>query len=354
MEQLTDIVKMRPQEIFDAVIAAVEMKEPLFIWGPPGVGKSDVVRQVAEHFQKQYGGDNLFNPYDHETFGLIDLRAILLDPVDLRGLPHINGDKRAHWAIPDFLPRVGRGILFVDEINAAPPLVQAALYQLILDRRLGEYFLPDGWVVMAAGNREGDRAVTHRMPSALANRFMHIEFMTSVDDWCKWAYQHDIATEIISAVRFCGMDLLYNFNPQKNLKAFPTPRSIAKSSKIFQNVGNESLRNKLIEGTIGKEASITLYAHVSTHMDLPSMADIMSDPENAPLPSEPSAIYATIVAMARQAKKATFANLYQYSKRLSEEFTVLFVKDAVSVSPEVIRTKEYVSDFAVKFADLVL
>src|SRR5947208_2825514 len=108
---------------------------------PPGCGKSSVVRQAAD----QLGLD------------LIDLRVTLLDPVDLRGLPRLTDDA-AVWVPPAFLPRGGSGVLFLDELAQAPPLVQAACLQLTLDRRLGEYALPGGWAVVAAGNRAGDRA----------------------------------------------------------------------------------------------------------------------------------------------------------------------------------------------------
>ena len=124
---------------------------------------------------------------------------MLLDPVDLRGLPSVRGDV-AHWCPPSFLPTEGEGILFLDELNAAPPLVQAACYQLVLDRRVGEYVLPDGWTVVAAGNRETDRAVTHRMPSALANRFVHLDFSVDVAAWLQWAESAGVGEEVLAFI----------------------------------------------------------------------------------------------------------------------------------------------------------
>jgi hypothetical protein len=133
---------------------------------------------------------------------LIDIRAVLLDPVDLRGLPTVEPG-RAAWAIPAFLPEDGAGILFLDELNAAPPLVQAACYQLVLDCALGEYRLPDSWTVFAAGNREGDRAVTSRMSSALANRFVHLAFEPDLDDWSRWAMgPGDLRPEVVAFLRW--------------------------------------------------------------------------------------------------------------------------------------------------------
>jgi MoxR-like ATPase len=167
---------MKPLRIIENLKSLIEIQQPVFVLGPPGIGKSQVVAQVARQ----------------EGLALIDVRAVLLDPVDLRGLPHIDEQHRACWCPPDFLPQVGSGILFLDELNAAPPLVQAACYQLVLDLRLGEYQLPESWSIVAADNRETDRAVTHRMPSALANRFVHLNFDVDVEQWLVWAQAHDI------------------------------------------------------------------------------------------------------------------------------------------------------------------
>ena len=141
-----------------------------FIWGSPGVGKSSIIGQLARSL----------------NLALRDIRALLLDPVDLRGLPYV-ADGRSKWATPEFLPQEGAGILLLDELNSAPAMVQAAFYQLILDRRLGEYTLPDGWVIIAAGNRDGDRAHTTRMPTPLRNRFVHLEFEVDAQEWSEWA-----------------------------------------------------------------------------------------------------------------------------------------------------------------------
>jgi MoxR-like ATPase len=117
---------------------------------------------------------------------LRDIRALLLDPVDLRGLPHV-AEGRSKWAIPEFLPADGEGILFLNELNAAPAMVQAALYQLVLDRRLGEYMLPGDWVIIAGGNRDGDRAHTTRTPTPSRNRFVHLDSEVDSEEWSERA-----------------------------------------------------------------------------------------------------------------------------------------------------------------------
>src|SRR5262249_11413548 len=144
-------IPMKASAISVALRTLVAAKQPVFIWGGPGIGKSAIVRELA----------------DDLNTSLQDIRALLLDPVDLRGLPFLGADGRSKWAPHEFLPGEVSGILFRDELNAAPAMVQASCYQLVLDRKLGEYTLPDGWAIVAAGNRDCDRAVTTRMPSPL-------------------------------------------------------------------------------------------------------------------------------------------------------------------------------------------
>ena len=142
---------------------------PVMLWGPPGVGKSQMVAQVAEK----------------NNIPVIDIRLSQMEPSDLRGIPFKNGAE-VEWAIPSMLPNTKRhgpkGILFLDEITSAPPSVSAAAYQLILDRKLGNYEVPKGWAIFAAGNRQGDRGVTYTMPAPLANRFSHYEVDVNLDD----------------------------------------------------------------------------------------------------------------------------------------------------------------------------
>ena len=180
---------------------------PYLCGAPPGIGKSQVIAQAA----RDLGID------------LIDVRAVLLDPVDLRGLPHIDENRRACWCPPDFLPREGCGVMLLDELNAAPPLVQAACYQLVLDRCLGEYRLPEGWSMVAAGNRETDRAVTHRMPSALANRFAHLNFDVDAEEWIQWAQDNGFCAgsgrvHPFFAQIFCTLSI-----PSGTTRPFPLP-----------------------------------------------------------------------------------------------------------------------------------
>src|SRR6266852_4292136 len=205
---------MKASAITAALRALVGERQPVFVWGGPGIGKSAVIAWLARSLKIQ----------------LQDVRALLLDPVDLRGLPHLS-EGRSKWATPDFLPREGEGILFLDELNSATAMVQASCYQLVLDRKLGEYTLPDGWAIVAAGNRESDRGVTTRMPTPLRNRFTHLQFEVDMQEWCEWGIRASIRPEVIAFVRF-RPDLLSVFDRDAN--AFPSPRSWAFVSKILK------------------------------------------------------------------------------------------------------------------------
>ena len=200
---------MRPSDVVQTVSALLPTRRPVYLWGPPGVGKSSVVKQVAQSM----------------NLGLVDVRATLLDPVDLRGLPRLTKDS-AVWCPPAFLPRGGDGILFLDELAQAPPLVQAACLQLVLDRRLGEYELPDGWNVVAASNRAEDRAGTHRLISPLLNRFVHVDLEVSVEDWQTWAVSVQILAEVRAFIRFRPA-LLFQFDAASQPRAMVPPTQLA-------------------------------------------------------------------------------------------------------------------------------
>ena len=315
---------MKPTDIATALRTLILAKRPAFLWGAPGVGKSNVVAQVARELGRR----------------LIDVRAVLLDPVDLRGLPHVNGDGRAHWAVPEFLPRDGEGVLFLDELNAAPPLVQAACYQLVLDRKLGEYALPEGWAVAAAGNRETDRAVTSRMPSPLANRFIHLDFEVDLDDWCQWALQAGVAVEVVAFLRY-RPNLLHAFDPDR--KAFPSPRSWHFASDILGARPDAAVEYDLLAGAVGEGAAAELVGFLKVFRQLPSPDAVLMAPDTAPVPDEPATVYALCGALARKASPANFDRVTAYARRLPAEFGVLLVKDAIARTPDCQHTRGFVA-----------
>ncbi|CAK0765401.1 AAA domain-containing protein [Gammaproteobacteria bacterium] len=260
---------------------------PVMLWGPPGVGKSQMVAQIAAR----------------HAVPIIDIRLSQMEPTDLRGIPFRVGNL-VEWAIPELLPDATRhgteGILFLDEITSAPPTVSASAYQLILDRRLGHYRVPDGWALFAAGNRQGDRGVTYAMPAPLANRFSHFEVDTHLDDWVMWANINGIDTRLIAFLRF-KPELLFDFDPAHNPVAFPSPRSwefAHRALKKFTN--NHALLCGVLQACVGPAAGLELHAFVEK-MDLMPNIDSILAGEIVAVPHEVDLQYAVAAALVGRA-----------------------------------------------------
>ena len=317
---------MKPSQVNTALLCAISSGTPAMLWGPPGIGKSSFVDQLSRTL----------------TIALRDLRISLLDPVDLRGLPHVlNG--RASWAVPEFLPVDGKGILFLDELNGGTQLTQAATYQLVLDRRLGEYELPDGWSIVAAGNRENDRGVVYRMPKGLQNRFIHINVAVDLDEWCQWAVRSGIATEVIAFLRFRD-ELLHQFDPQSPERAFPTPRSWEFVSRLL-NDGQltQDIEYPMIAGTVGEAAATWFMGFLDVIRNIQSPDVILMNPATAIVPEEPATLYAISTSLARRATAVNMEQIVTYANRLPDEFSVLLVKDAIDRTPDTADTRAFIS-----------
>jgi MoxR-like ATPase len=313
---------MKASSVSNALRVLVKARQPVFVWGGPGIGKSAIVCQLAQQL----------------NIPLQDVRALLLDPVDLRGLPFLGSDGRSKWATPDFLPRDGSGILFLDELNAAPAMVQASCYQLVLDRKLGEYTLPDGWAIIAAGNRDSDRAVTTRMPTPLRNRFVHLDFEVDMQEWCEWAVRSGIRPEIIAFLRF-RPELLSAFDRDAN--AFPSPRSWHFVSRILDTGSEAIVEHELFAGAVGTAAATEFSGFLRMFRDLPNIDAILMSPRTEPVPDNAAAQYAVASALARCASDTNFDRICIYLERMPTEFSVLCVRDASLRDPAIRHTAGY-------------
>jgi len=308
------MVSMRASEVTKALEALVTQKVPTFLWGAPGIGKSSIVKSIA----KERG------------IGFIDLRLALMDPTDLKGIPFY--DKESHsalWAPPAFLPREGEGILFLDELNSAAPAVQSSAYQLILDRAIGEYKLPDGWAIVAAGNRESDRGVTYKMPAPLANRFVHFELEVSVEDWRSWAYGAGMDARIIAYITYKN-EHLFTFDTKKQQKSFATPRSWEYVHNILQSGIEASLLLDVIAGAVGREVAVSFLSFIKVMDRLPDIAAITSG-EVREYPSEIDVLYAlssgVVSYYLQNPDDEKLENILTYTLGLQGEFAVLIVQD---------------------------
>jgi hypothetical protein len=302
-------------ELTTALTALLPTRRPVFVWGPPGVGKSSLVRQAAAAL----------------GLSLVDVRATLLDPVDLRGLPRLDGDA-AVWCSPAFLPRGGTGVVFLDELAQAPPLVQAACLQLTLDRRLGEYELPAGWSVVAASNRSEDRAGTHRLISPLLNRFVHLDLDVSAEDWQAWAVVNQVAAEVRAFLQY-RPGQLFQFDPATNPRAFPTPRSWQFVSDVLPRTG-ENLVHGVVAGCVGDGPAAEFVGFLKLYRELPDLDAVLARPDTAPIPTEPAVLYALVGALVERCRqaKAPLIAFVTYAARLPDEFAVLALRDALAVN----------------------
>lgn len=305
---------MYSKEINSSVTAMIKAQIPTFIWGPPGIGKSSIVKQIASANGYQF----------------IDLRLSLMDPTDLKGIPFYDKEEhQALWAPPSFLPREGEGILFLDELNSAPPAVQASAYQLILDRKVGEYTLPEGWAIVAAGNREGDRGVVYRMPSPLANRFVHLEMDVSVDDWRDWAYESGLDERVIAYIGYKSDDL-FSFDPTLNEKSFATPRSWEFVSSLLRSQMDDKLLLETIGGAIGKERAVRFLSFAKVMHKLPDIEAILESGKGE-YPEEVDVLHALatglVMGILKNPSKERMDNLLNYSLELQSEFSVMVVQD---------------------------
>jgi hypothetical protein len=322
---------------------------PVMIWGPPGVGKSQMVGQVAA----QHG------------VPVIDIRLSQMEPSDLRGIPFRVGGC-VEWAVPAMLPDTERhgpeGILFLDEITSAAPSVSAAAYQLILDRRLGDYRVPEHWAIFAAGNRQGDRGVTYTMPAPLANRFSHFELEVNLDDWVAWAYGNGIDERVIGFLRF-RPDLLFDFDPAHNPVAFPSPRSWEFAHRALQKfTGHPQLLLGALQACVGPAAGIELHAFIASLEQMPDLDAIVRG-EEVSAPREIDLQYAVASALVGRAIRArdreqperVYGYILDYASRFPmREMGVMMVCDMHRALGEALFEVPQFAIWANEIADLVI
>ena len=309
-KRVPGIMAITPAELAKCVMASYELRRPLMIWGPPGTGKSEVVRDTAA---------------DH-GLEFIDLRLVQLDSVDLRGMPYRYEDKGDDgtsttvmgWAIPGpgLLPRRGRGILFLDELPQAPTLVLNSASELLLDRRIGEYRLPEGWSIICAGNRRTDRAGTMEVPTHLKNRLMHVEMKQSLDGWLDWAADHGVNAHVMAFLKSAPKHL-YAFDADS--MAWPSLRTWKFASDVINAGHKGKVLEALLFGSVGEKVGTELCAFLDRSLDLPSYADVIADPLGVPLPSKAGMVFSLTGMVAASAKIKDIDQVLKFFERFIRE-----------------------------------
>lgn len=379
-----------------------KLRRPLFIKGPPAIGKSDLVRQVAQLIADEIGKeyveykDDPSALNDPDKFVLIDLRLAQLDPSDLRGIPWVYAlikmaeeveldenelegqstltpprEKKSkvlkvpvsvlqqypdaeilelvtRWSPPSDLPVRGYGLLFLDEMNLAAELNLKAAYQLILRRCLGEYRVPDGYGIIAAGNRMIDMASVTPMPSPLKSRFDWVELRSpDIDGWTQWASTANIHPWIIGYLNM-KPSALNQFDPNIEVDAQPTPRTWEFASSIINEIGTDDIDDvRLMTSTaVGLEAANELHNFIRMREKLPPISEYLRDPEGTEINTKDTSILWTLLsALAERYKSSKYDTkvldpCLKFCLRLTQdkaaraEMAVVFLAMLKAVDPE--------------------
>jgi len=338
--------QIRPTELKNEIKLNIKAGINTMIWGGPGIGKSDIPQQVA----------------DELNVTLLDFRANLFDPVDVRGVPHIaqvkeTGKRFTRWAVPDVFPIVQRdgenGILFIDELPTAPPATQNAFLQLLLTKRIGDYELPQGWSIVAAGNRLTDSAAVYQMPSPVRNRLAHYELQANHDDWCSWAISNDLSPTLVSFIRY-RTNLLYDFNPDEY--AFPTPRAWAFVDKKLKHTPDNASTDKFFYGVsslVGDGPAGEFVAFKEIADKLPDIDALIDKPSTYKQDDNPALLYALTGAVAARACDDKMSNIMKLAKKIPIEFQVILVKGCLAVDKE-LKSNVDVRSWIVDNANVVL
>lgn len=313
---------MRPSNVARLLSAIIPTKRPVFLWGPPGVGKSDVVRQAAANYGEY-----------------LDIRLVYHDPSDLK-FPVVNPNdpyNPVRW-VNSLFPKDPKwvGVINLEELAQSPPLMQATAMQLTLDRQVGDYRLPEAAAVIACSNRAEDRAGAGRVITPVLNRFLHVDLDVSHEDWMTWSAGAEVRPEVRAFLNFRPA-LLHQFDPASGARAFASPRSWHMVSDVLPATPPDLLLDAAA-GCVGHAAAVEFLAFVQIWQGLPDPDSVLKNPAQATVPSNPAVLYALCGALAermRTGDSSLVSKLLAYSKRLPGEFSVLLVRESVLANVKV-------------------
>jgi MoxR-like ATPase len=311
---------MKPSDVKRALHALLPAGRAVWLWGQPGVAKSQLVAQTAAELEVEF----------------IDWRALLRDSVDGRGVPSVV-EGRTRWNPPVEFPDTGRGIFFLDEVAQAPVAMQQVCGSLALERRLGEYRLPDGWWVIAASNRPEDQAGTIRTPANVLDRFVHLDVEADLAAWQAWAASAGARAEVRAFLHYRPA-LLHSWDPRQLRKLKATPRSWHTLSDLLP-LTRPDLLLPTAAGIVGENVAPEFVAFAELHRQLPDLDRLLTQPDTATVPREPAILYALAGALAEKVRTADaglLPNFVTYVGRLPEEFGVLTMRDAAAVRPQLL------------------
>lgn len=328
-----------------AVRNSAKTKRPLMVWGKPGAAKSAGITQQLQEM----------------GYVVLDWRLCLMDGVDLRGVPSVR-DGLTFWNPPAELPQKGAKqptAIFMDELMQAEISTTNAASQLILDRKLGSYSLPDDCVIVAASNREEDRATVQRMPTHIANRFKHVTLDVDAVEWLSWAKSSKIDPRVFAFIKY-RPKMLHTFDPASKEKAFASPRSweyLSDSLKELEAAGDLSQMSheEMVEefaGNVGQAPAVEFAGFIGIMKTLVDIDSILLSPDKASVPSDPSVLYALVYALLDRADAKNFKALVTYMNRIPQEFAYVFMGEVKKQKQTLMKTKEFIA-WAVAHQDFV-
>lgn len=324
-------MKVTPSKAIELVSLALRAKLVPMLHGSPGIGKSDIAKNVAKKFNLK----------------LIDIRLAQCDPTDLNGFPKLDGKKAGYVPMSTFpiegdsIPEGYAGwLILFDELTSAPRSVQAASYKILLDRMVGDHSIHKNVAMMAAGNLESDGAIVEPMSTALQSRLIHLEVETNAKDWGTWAQTNGIDHRITSYIEF-RPDHVYTFNPDHSDKTYASPRTWEFTHKLLQvtSINRETL--PLLIGTLGEGVAREFYGFLQIHENLPKIEEIIKAPDSIAVPTEPSTQFALCGAIAANVTPANCEALLDFVNRLPAEFQIVCVRGMLKRNPTVIKAPSF-------------
>lgn len=298
-----------------------------YLQGPPGVGKSALVHQLA----------------DLGNLKMIDERMSQAMPEDLKGFPMRSGDgSKAHFVPFDTFPVAGDPLplrpdgtpyagwlIFLDELSSAPKAVQAAAYKIILDKKVGSYDLHPNVVIVAAGNRMGDKAVVIEQSTALRSRLIQLEMVSDPGDFVAHGNSRKYDYRVLAYAQW-KPGSVHDFDPQRNDKTFACPRTWEFVSRLIKGKTDlDALDQIIIVGAVGDAHGVKFFQFCQLMGKLPDIRDILADPTGTAIPPSSDLRYAILTSLMDHATLENFARITQYVIRFPADMQVIFFRGVV-------------------------
>lgn len=337
---------MRPKNLYEYLVWALQTNEPTLITGAPGVGKTDIVTQACRDTKTR----------------LILSHPVVSDPTDYKGMPAVVtiGDEKEAMFLPfgdlkELIDAKERTCFLLDDLGQAPGSVQASAMQLPLARRINGHVLSDDVIILAATNRREDKAGVQGILEPVKSRFCIQNLDPDEDDWISWANKEQLPAELIAYVRWRkseGKSCIYNFKPTLDMTNSPNPRNVARVGLMMNSGLPKHLEYESFAGRVGEGWASEFCSFLKMFRSLPDPDETIKNPEKASVPKEPSVMFALLGALVGRCKTENFPNIVKFSNRISNEFSVMLIKDCVSKNTSLAKTQAFV-DWSIGHKDII-